>query len=51
MMHSDINFRIVVLTLLIAHSCRFNDNNAVRDVNCRPATDDVTKLEKLLVVL
>jgi len=51
MMHSAMNFRIVVLTLLIAHSCRFNYNNAVRDVTCRPATDDVTKLEKLLVVL
>jgi len=50
-MHPAMNFRIVVLTLLIAHSCRFNDNDAVRDVNYRPATDDVTKLEKLLVVL
>ena len=50
-MRSAMNFRIVVLALLIAHSCRFNGNDAVRDVNCRLATDDVTKLEKLLVVL
>ena len=50
-MHPAMNCRIVVLTMLIAHSCRFNDNDAVRDVNYRPATDDVTKLEKLLVVL
>jgi len=50
-MHPAMNFRIVVLALLIAHSCRFNDNDAVRDVNCRPTTDDVTKLKKKLFVV